>query len=160
MYLTISNENARYEVYWSYPPNYDRPVVLESNRVYTFTVIGEPINDCPSLVVPRVVRVEKDGKMLYDREICDVHHIRMERKEVPILYGLILPGLGEPGGDTAQRLFPHRYETRLGGCCVTPTSPKTDKVYVCSECKKAYANWNANTKPEKPAAASRRSPFR
>lgn len=148
IYLTISDAKHSYEFPWGIPPHYNGSVVLESNRVYTFTVIEEPL----SLLgvgssFPVVVRVERDGKMIYDREVCEVHQIQMERKWVRIVYGLIAPGPGEPSGDTEQRLFPHRREVSFGGCVVSPDSPKTNKVYVCSQCKKAYEKWKTeNTK--------------
>ena len=137
IYLTISDAKHSYDLPWA---NYAGSVALESNRVYTFTIIEEPFR---SGFIPEVVRVERDGKMIYDREICEVHHIKMYRKEVRIAYGLILPGPGEPTGETEQRLFPHRLEVSFGGCVVSPDSPKTEKVYVCSECKKAYEKWKS-----------------
>jgi hypothetical protein len=147
IYLTISDARHSYDLPWAMPPHYAGSVALESNRVYTFTIIEEPSRS--GFLLSDVVRVERDGKMIYDREICEVHHIKMDRKEVRIAYGLLVPGPGEPTGDIEQRLFPHRYEVAFGGCVVSPNSPKTDKVYVCSECKKAYEKWKSKNKKTK-----------
>lgn len=79
--------------------------------------------------------------MIYDREVCEVHQVKMELKEVPIFYGSFLPIHGGPSGETAHRLFPHHREYLLGGCVITPGSPETNKVYFCSQCKVAYGKW-------------------
>ena len=147
IYLTISDARHSYDLPWAMPPHYAGSVTLESNRVYTFTIIEERSRS--GFLIPEVVRIERDRKLIYDREICEVHHIKMDRKQVKIEYGLILPGPGEPTGETAQRLFPHRLEVAFGGCVVSPDSPKTEKVYVCRECKKAYEKWKSENKKTK-----------
>ena len=138
----VSETHPDYTFFFPNPGGF----VLESNRVYTFTFVEEPIKQNrlkKELFVPRISRIEQAGKMIYDREACEVHHSRMERKEVRIIYGLVLPGPDAPSPDTERRLFPHGQEILLGGCISTPDRP-TGNIYVCSECKKAYAKWKAD----------------
>jgi hypothetical protein len=145
IYLTISDAKHSHELPCVFRPPYNGPVALESNRVYKFTLIKEPYKT--GRLISHVVKVEQDGKMIYDREVCEAHHVKMERKEVKIIYGLIVRDAGGPTSETVQRLFPHGHEIAFGGCAIMPGSLKTEKIYVCSECRKAYEKWaSANQK--------------
>ncbi|HYV28823.1 MAG TPA: hypothetical protein VFA77_14905 [Candidatus Eisenbacteria bacterium] len=146
MYLCISNAEHSYEIPWGCPPrNSPTGVVsLQSNRVYTFTVVEEEFDLMPkhpmhtNILIPRVLRIEDRGKLVWDHEICEVHKSKMVLKTVRIVYGY---GGGEPRFDEDSRLFPHRCETASGGCVVTENSPKATKIYVCSQCKEAFKQW-------------------
>ena len=144
-YLTIADDSHRYEMPWEMPPC---PAVapLEADRIYTFTIVNERFMGA---ALPRVVRVEQDGLMIYDREICEVHHATMQRKRVRIIYGLVRPGPGSPSVDTERSRFPHSREVAFGGCASGPRSPKTRKVFVCSECKAAYLDWRKQSSSTK-----------
>jgi hypothetical protein len=154
MYLRISDAKHSYEFPWGFPPRYSHTgiVSLESNRVYTFTVIEEESTLIPkhlmltNIPIPRVLRIEDHGKLVWDHEVCEVHKTKMEFKEVSIVYGLIIPGPPAPTPDQELRLFPHRGEVSFGGCAVTLDSPKTESIYVCSECKEAFAWWSGTAK--------------
>jgi hypothetical protein len=147
IYLTISDAKHSYELPCVFRPPYNGPVAFESNRVYKFTVIKVPYKT--GRLFSQVVKVEQDGKMIYDREVCEAHHVKMERKEVKIVYGLIVRDAGGPTSETAQRLFPHRHEISFGGCVIMPGSLKTEKIYVCSECRKAYEKWMSQNQKTK-----------
>ena len=145
--LVISDTNRNFEIGWGMPPDVRFvPVSLDTNRVYMFTVAQREFH---SISIPELRRVQLDGQTIYDIEVCEIHKTKMEHKEVRIAYGLILPSPGEPTGETAQRLFPHRHEVSFGGCVTKPDSPKTEKVYVCSACKKAYAKWKTENQKTK-----------
>src|SRR2546423_2544860 len=60
IYLTIADGKDNYELPWAMPPHYAGSLALESNRVYTFTVIEEFFQR--GISIPQVVRVERDGK--------------------------------------------------------------------------------------------------
>jgi hypothetical protein len=85
--------------------------------------------------------------MIYDIEVCEVHKTKMEHKEVRIVYGYFLPRPDEPSYDVERRLFPHRREYSLGGCTVN--NLETERVYVCTDCRKAYDKWKAEHKKSK-----------
>lgn len=140
-YLIISDAKNHYEFAWSLAGQSSGRVAPESNRIYTFTIVEEPFRD--DLPIPKIVKVERDGKTIYDREVCEVHHTKMKLKKVPIVYGLTGPAPGEPHGNVEYHLFPNRNEFYLGGCSIDDHSPKTEKVYVCGECRKAYEKWKA-----------------
>ena len=92
IYLTISDAKHSYELPCVFRPPYNGPVALESNRVYTFTLMKEPYKT--GRLISHVVKVEQDGKMIYDREVCEAHQVKMERTEVKIIYGLIVRDAG------------------------------------------------------------------
>jgi len=134
------------------------PFILEPGKIYTFTVEERPFPQI-DLKNPRngmtgeyywtpvIVRVVDGKNTLYDMEICELHHCRMERKEVPITYGLIRLQKGLPTLDEEKALFPHRRDYVLGGCIVMP-GKKTETMYICPECRNAYDQWRkANPEP-------------
>jgi hypothetical protein len=146
--LVVSDTNHTFQIGWAKLPDFQFfPVPLDSNCVYTFTVDTNwvPARAFPlfrSPIYPRLHRLQKNGRTLYDIELCEVHHTRMEYKEVPVAYGRYVPGPGDPSRDTEQELFPHRREISFGGCCVTFNSPTTYKIFVCNQCKKAFKWWS------------------
>ncbi len=145
--LVIGDTNRSFDIGWGMPPNIQFiPVSLDTNRVYSFTVAQRPLH---SITIPELRRVQLDGKTIYDIEVCEVHKTKMEHKEVRIIYGLIIPGPDEPSRDTDRQMFPHRREVSFGGCSITPDSPKTTRVYVCSECRKGYDQWKTEHKKTK-----------
>src|SRR5207249_1427271 len=111
------------------------------DTVYTFTILNERFK---RYRLPEVGRVERDGRTIFDREICEVHHQTMERKRVRIIYGLIRPGPSAPSSEIERSHFPHRREVTLGGCVSGMGTPRSARVFVCTASKAAYANWRAH----------------
>lgn len=73
---------------------------------------------------------------------CERHHAKMERRWIPVAYGL--PAAGSfPEPDVAAE-FPHGEEFWLGGCVVTPT--KEREVFLCPVCVSAYRAWREKKK--------------
>jgi hypothetical protein len=151
-YLILSDGKRSYKTAWA-AVGFVRqnacfyPISLRTQKSYTFSIIEEP-NPWgeKSAVIPQLIRVEEDGRVIYDAEICEIHQRKMEQKEVEIANGgLVAPDSSVPSARTERRKFPHRYEISFGGCEVFPDSPKTKTIYVCGECKNAYQKW----KPER-----------
>ena len=143
--LLLADDKHSYEVSWAMPPKMQFvPVQLDTNHVYTFTVLEKPYH---TIIIPQLLKVQADGQTIYDIEVCEVHKIKMQQKEVRISYGLpsrdILPT------DTERQLFPHCREQVLGGCVISPDSPKTERVFVCAECKSGYEKWKADNAERK-----------
>lgn len=137
-YLAISDTNRSFDMSWGMLPDMQFiPVSLDTNRVYTFTVVQRPFR---SITIPELRKVQLGGQTVYDIEVCEAHKTKMEHKEVKIAYGLILPGRDDPSADTERRLFPHRSEYSLGGCAVG--EEKTTKMYICSACKESFTWWS------------------
>jgi hypothetical protein len=147
VYLVITDTNHSFDISWGVPPRVQFiPVSLDTNRVYTFTVTQRPFHN---ITIPELRRVQLHGQIIYDIEVCEIHKRKMEHKEVQIAYGLIMPEPDEPSPDAERQLFPHHREYSLGGCVVEPDSPKTKRVYVCTDCKKAYNRWKTEHKKKK-----------
>ena len=146
-YLVIADTNHSFDISWGMPPDMQFiPVSLDTNRVYAFTVAQRPYR---TITFPELRKVQSDGQTIYDIEVCEVHKSKMDYKEVRISYGLPTRRPDEPSGDTERRLFPHHREYSLGGCVISSDSPKTEKVYVCGDCKKAYEKWKSENKKTK-----------
>lgn len=107
-------------------------------HVQTFTIEETEFR---SVMVPKLLKVQKEGRTIYDIEVCEIHRTKMEHKDVRILYGLILARPTDTSPETERKLFPHQREYSLGGCVVASDSPKTARVYVCDKCKIAYEAW-------------------
>ena len=152
VYLIISDTNHSCDISWAVPPSVQFvPVSLDTNRVYTFTVIEKEstlipkhllFTNIPIIPIHRVLRIEDRGKLVWDHEVCEIHKTKMVHKEVKIVYGLPLTRRDDPSADIERRLFPHHREYSLGGCVIEPDSPKTDKVYVCRDCTEAFEWWS------------------
>jgi hypothetical protein len=116
-------------------------VSLDTNKIYEFVFTNHPL---ANTFQRELIEVRLNGRVVYDVETCEIHHVKMERKVVPVYYGLIRPGPGEPTPDLEGQFFPHRHERALGGCI--PGPEKTTEVQVCAACKAAYLEWKQNTK--------------
>jgi len=72
---------------------------------------------------------------------CEVHGTIMDRKVVPLAFGLPptpLPPLAE-----ALRIsFPHAEDQAEGGCVVPLCRPKDALIYVCPRCVAARKAWD------------------
>ncbi len=130
------------------------PVPLDTNQVYTFTVVQRKMGGSgrfPTLTLTELLKVQLAGQTLYDIEVCEAHKTRMAHADVPIRYGYI-PGSPEPRDPAGRPALPHHREYKLGGCVVWPEAPKTGKVYVCDECKKDFENWKEKAAKARDAA--------
>ncbi len=141
VYLVIADTEHRYEIMWAFPPDYGGLVKLKPSGIYTFTVEERLVFPGIDYRVQEVIKVESNGRVIYDREVCEVHQTRMEKKRVPVWYGYIVDGPGEPSRQEELKSFPHRREYLLGGCVSGPESPQTALLYMCDDCKAAYDAW-------------------
>jgi hypothetical protein len=146
-YLVISDTNHSLDIVWGMLPDTQFiPVSLDTNRIYAFTVAQKPYR---TITFPELRKVQSGGQTIYDIEVCEVHKVKMEYKEVKIHYGLPAFRPDEPSADAERHLFPHRLEYSLGGCVISPDSPKTEKIYVCGNCRRAYEIWKSENKKTK-----------
>ena len=147
--LILADTKRSCTIIWGIPPDVQYvPVSLDTNRVYTFLVERKAFPEY-NFTNSALRKIQLAGQTIYEIEGCEVHHARMELKEVSIMYGLVIPGPGAPSADSERRLFPHRREVSFGGCVSMPDSPKTEQVYVCARCKKAYGKWMADQQRSK-----------
>ncbi|MES2597099.1 MAG: hypothetical protein V4662_17265 [Verrucomicrobiota bacterium] len=74
---------------------------------------------------------------------CGVHEVAMERKSVPIMYGL--PDFNDrtrARGVVSGKRFPHAGIPLEGGCFVDAKNPKEAMMFVCAECQRELREWN------------------
>jgi hypothetical protein len=79
-----------------------------------------------------LLRIEQGQEVVFDRSICEVHHVKMELKDVDISYGM--PGAATEADAYCDLHFPHHRNFAEGGCVVSDTSPKSGLIYICPQC--------------------------
>jgi hypothetical protein len=75
--------------------------------------------------------------------ICEVHGVAMEKKAVPIMYGM--PEFNDrtrARGEAGGKRFPHAGIPLEGGCFVDAKNPKEALMFVCAECQRELREWN------------------
>jgi hypothetical protein len=140
IYLVIDATNHSFEIeWWLGSASNFFPVTLDTNRVYnfTFTNIGPT-----GASIPELRKVQLGGQTIYDIEVCEVHHCKMEYKTVPVLYGRMPSLPDDPSFDTERRLFPHRPTYSGYSSFVQPMQAK--RMYVCSQCEEAFDWWSGS----------------
>lgn len=74
---------------------------------------------------------------------CEVHEVAMEKKAVPIMYGM--PEFNDrtrARGEAGGKRFPHAGIPLEGGCFVDAKNPKEALMFVCAECQRELREWN------------------
>jgi len=139
--LIVSNASHFYR-FWSLPAR-ERwfEVSWDTNSIYTFVVADGPY-------MRELLKIEHQGKTLFDKEVCNVHHIKLEREEVPIIYGLIIPPTNSPPAEIERKSFPFRHRESAWGGCI-PYTIKTTKISVCAQCSAAYRKWERENRTAK-----------
>jgi len=100
---------------------------------------GEAIINLPIVTANRAgLPIDWTERALKDKEgLCKVHHEKLTRATVPMLYGLT-PGPPYPV-ETEIRLFPNALTSVDAGCVVLPA--KEAIVLQCQKCIKAKTKW-------------------
>ena len=74
--------------------------------------------------------------------ICEVHHVAMQTKSVPIYYGLpFLLDYDLEMMKAARISFPHALDYIEGGCDVSDENPTSAEVYWCPVCRAEKEKW-------------------
>jgi hypothetical protein len=72
--------------------------------------------------------------------VCNIHHLRMQKKIVPIHWGLVV--IEEPYYSAQVSQFPNAREYVNGGCEFEPERERVKHWrYVCPVCKRAEWQW-------------------
>lgn len=85
----------------------------------------------------RLETIQDGETVIYDARICPLHHVSMERVEVPVHYGLPSAAFMEASKD-----FSGGPGFIMGGCVVNDDA-KTEMDYRCPICAALYAKWVA-----------------
>ena len=115
------------------------PVQLVEKQEYTFEIEKEDLGGKSGSAIPRLVKVSQDGKVIFDREICELHRRKMRSQSVRIIYGFPMRNPKDPKFEEEAALFPHRLKPLLGGCVVG--EKKSEDILVCPDCDAAYERW-------------------
>jgi hypothetical protein len=79
-----------------------------------------------------LVKIESNGKRIYDRSFCSVHAVAMELRTVEVAFGMLA------FSDTeryCQDHFPHYRDFAIGGCVMSKEDEgKKVPIYVCPAC--------------------------
>ena len=85
-------------------------------------------------------RLVRDAIRAQRTGICNIHHIRMQKKRLPLYFGLLV--FDDPYYSAELVYFPNAREHVNGGCQIDPVWQKQPHFrYVCSECKRAQREW-------------------
>ena len=92
---------------------------------------------------PELVRLTHAARQAQHTGVCNIHHIRMQRKAVPIDPGCITAEtLWNPYYTASLRGFPHAEESAwLPGYDIYRARYERRRKYICSECKGAQKQW-------------------
>ena len=73
--------------------------------------------------------------------ICNLHHVKMERKRVPVHYGLLV--FDDPYYLAELCYFPNARDYVNGGCVLPSLDIAKEREwrYVCPGCKRAQKQW-------------------
>ena len=96
----------------------------------------------------------KESRDLLQRCIgiqCPLHHLPMQRSEVPVQYGLVVEDVPSPALCSrnptyceflsARDSWPNASRPQSGGCVGPEDAARTALVYVCSACNAARSAW-------------------
>jgi len=86
-----------------------------------------------------LIRIEQKDRTLYDATICRIHQHQMSRQTVPISYGL--PLFSKEYLEELKTRFPNANSAVLGGCSVSPDSPKYSRSFRCERCMQEERAW-------------------
>ena len=73
--------------------------------------------------------------------VCNLHHVRMQKKRVPVHYGLLV--FDDPYYLAELCYFPNAREYVNGGCEIPSLDFQKERSwrFVCPECKRAQRKW-------------------
>lgn len=86
----------------------------------------DTVNDSKCYVL---MRVEEGGAVIFDRSVCEVHHVKMSEITAKVRDGT---SASHPGEAECQRKFPH-YRDFLKIACIADGTER-ESHYVCPEC--------------------------
>lgn len=127
-----------------WPNDAPRPNRLIKSRTYTVDLLEQEVRSSAggpenTIWSSELVRLRDRDKLLYDASMCEVHGGQMQRKVVPISYGLFV--FDRKDTEARAKGFPNTGLV-LGGCCIDSANPKT-WTWVCPTCLAKETEWQA-----------------
>jgi hypothetical protein len=138
--LDVDRGGEEHSVYW--PANAPQPHSIAKNRSYTVELLEvehrTPINgDKSTYWAQEMFRLSNGERLLYDASVCPVHRVAMERKLVPISYGI--PMSSRENLRAQENQFPYS-GVAFRGCSVIQGEPST-RDWVCPACVAHKKQW-------------------
>jgi hypothetical protein len=94
--------------------------------------------DTPRIYLIRVRSFYSGGKLVDEVQRCEVHGSLLERRQVPVAYGL--PIRNEALDEARATLFPNSLQFVLVGCIDSAIGDHVE-AFVCEECREAETRW-------------------
>ncbi len=96
----------------------------------------------------------KASRLSANDPLCEIHHTVMQKKTVPISYGMpVYPEDIVALLKAQQKSFPNALDYVEGGCVVSNDSPTTAEIWECADCRAAKNKWLAAHPPAKAKSA-------
>ena len=110
--------------------NVEPPMVFRSDREHRSR---KAMADDSFSVYP-LVRIQQGDRVIWDRSVCEVHHIKMNEITADIAYGTFV---FEGSEKVCNEQYPHHFDFAFGGDPVPPddlNAPRVTQIYVCPKC--------------------------
>lgn len=104
-------------------------------------------NECENDCEEDIIESDDNYEIRKKNNICNIHNCIMEKKQIPIMYGL---PIGPIVGYTKEReiSFSNCDDKLLGGCCISDENLNFELLYVCNYCNQARDEWKNKHKSE------------
>ncbi len=150
-WLVLNDRGYVLEIPWG-ASDYPAPADLRAGQIYRITLLDEDDVDTFTRIACLSDREHKDWHdavddskvyilariqdrigTLFDYSVCEIHRLKMIRKEAEVSYGMF-------ASNECNRRFPHHRDYILGGCI--DAGKKTGTLFVCPLCLAACAVYN------------------
>jgi hypothetical protein len=120
------------------PDDLSSPVAWVGKREH---VDAQDLLDDAHNQLQTLIKVESDGKRIYDRSFCSVHQRTMELRNVSVAFGMLAFSSAEL---YCQDKFPHYRDFGIGGCVMGEGDEhKMIPIYICPACVTACNEYKA-----------------
>jgi len=135
-----------------FPLGYPREFELTDGASYSVTVLDQDSEDINGVIavisrrehadwhdsvddagvggIQQLLRITSGDKVIFDRSVCGLHHVKMELRNVRVAYGMYGPKNWAESYCIGH--FPHFRDFALGGCVVGDA--ESTSIYVCPKC--------------------------
>ncbi len=138
--LLVADQSYRF-TFEETPRHFGGPWMQSENGMITVMGQRQPPEPPDFMWWQEILTIERDGAVILDRTVCEVHYEKMERRDLPISYGY--PDMSAfPPPAVEKEQFPNGREYVLGGCCVID-DVRTSREFVCGKCVTALKMWES-----------------
>jgi hypothetical protein len=100
----------------------------------------------PKHEIPASRQLAQTHQEAQKTRVCEVHHITMQNKAVPIIWGqAVPPGSGDPPYHYRMQHSPNYIEVIEGGCSRIP-GKTSQMTLICARCQNEAMEWRKGRK--------------